>query len=340
MLVGLSYTLKHEMEEELVSRGIKVTDEDLEEYDSIDTIRRLKGAIKHAGHEVIELGWGSSLLDQVMAATPDLVFNIAEGYGGRSREAQVPAALEMLGIPYVGSDPMALAVSLDKQASKDLVRANGVIVPKGLLIREREMNSTTALIRNKGLAFPLIVKPAYEGSSKGIRMDSVVDDDIRLTAKVAEVIARFKQPALVEEYIWGREITVGIVGDPPRVLATMEVVPKDKSKPAWTVYSLEVKRSWKEVADYIVNPPMDPQIRIQLEQAALTAFEALGCKDMARIDFRLRGTTQQPVFLEINTLPGLSETDGDLPMLAAGVGLSYDGLIGQILDGAISRLPK
>jgi D-alanine-D-alanine ligase len=363
--IGLTYTLKTDMEKELRSRNIPIGEDTLEEYDKPETVTGLCEAIRAAGHTPLRLGWGKDLIyaaqngviidfnSKSIRFLPgggsvfqneddpiciDLVFNIAEGYGGRSREAQVPAFLEMFGVPYVGSDPMALAVSLDKHASKTLARAKGVTVPQGILVQPGKTMEPSTRWSNR-LEFPLIVKPAYEGSSKGIRMDSVVQDDDQLKARVQEIHVTYKQPAIVEEYIWGREVTVGIIGDPPRVLGVMEIVPKDKSKIAWTIYSLEVKRHWQEVADYRVNPEFPHGIREQLEREALDAFDALGCKDFARVDFRLRGTGQQPVFLEINPLPGLNE-GSDLPLLAKGLGMGYEKLIGEILEGAIRRTSR
>jgi D-alanine-D-alanine ligase len=337
----MTFNLRSEMGRILWNRGITLQDDALEEYDQPETLAAIEKVLMAQGHDVKRLGngWGESLLTELgkWGGQLDLVFNIAEGYGGRSREAQVPAVLEMLSIPFVGSDAMALAVSLDKQATKSLVRAAGVTIPKGFLVRKPATVSELFLLRrNIGLEYPLIVKPAYEGSSKGIRQSSLInttDEDLR--AKVDEVIHDYNQPALVEEFIWGREVTVGIVGDPPEVLGIMEIA--HKSRDPYAIYSLEVKRNWKEEVVYTCPPSrLDSLVEDQLRSQALAAFEALGCRDFARVDFRLRGTNSQPVFLEINPLPGLNPAS-DLPLMAEAQKISYDTLIGRIIAGAIRR---
>jgi D-alanine-D-alanine ligase len=328
------------MVSELRERGLAITDDALEEYDAQETIDAIAAAIRSHGHDVDLLGWGRRMLGALDAHRPHLVFNIAEGVGGRAREAQVPATLEMLGIPFVGSDALALAVSLDKQAAKDLVRAANVAVPKGYLavnldhvFKERHF---------RGLDYPLIVKPNHEGSSKGIFTDSVVWDDASLQARAKKILDLYHQPALVEEYIWGREVTVGIVGDPPRILGVMEVLAssrKDKDEVAWTIYSLEAKRDWKNSVNFSCPADLDARTSDRVRESALAAFRALGCRDVSRVDFRLR-TDGTPVFLEINPLPGLSAPpeSSDLVLISTAMGISYNDLIGEILGGAIRRL--
>lgn len=335
MKIGLTYNTKTDMGAELRERGLNVADDALEEYDAPETIAAISAALQALGHDVSLLGWGRKMLATLATVPqrPDLVFNIAEGLGGRSREAQVPAVLEMLGVPFVGSDAMALAVSLDKQATKELVQASGLTVPRGFLATDPFTVYAECCARK--LDFPLIVKPNAEGSSKGILKDSVVRSESALSDRVRRITETYQQPALIEEYIWGREVTVGIVGDPPRILGVMEVLAAVDD--VWTVYSLEAKRDWKKSVNYSCPAELPPDIEEAVHAAALGAFQALGCRDVSRVDFRIREGV--PVFLEINPLPGLSAPpeSSDLVLIAEAVGLSYEALIGEILGGAIRR---
>lgn len=335
MKVGLTYNLKADMAEQLRESGLPVTDDQLEEYDSQETLDALAGAIQKKGVEVVRLGWGKKLITNLLSnGGVDLVFNVAEGWGGRCREAQVPALLDMLGVKYVGSDPLACAVSLDKQATKDIVRANGVLVPKGYLLRDPNM--ALKLKAQSKLDYPLIVKPAYEGSSKGIRNNSVVRTDIELLDRATELVTTYAQPVLVEEFVQGREVTVGVVGDPPRIFGIMELTPKKGSEP-WIVYTVEAKRDFQTMVEFHVPPDFSEETIRNIQSAALAAFNALGCRDFARVDFRVRGSNGQPVFLEINPLPGLNPVSSDLPIMSRFLKVPYDDLIGEIFVGAARR---
>jgi D-alanine-D-alanine ligase len=334
MKIGLAYNSKTEMKAELESRGIPVTDDALEEYDSDETIQALVEGLGFDENCVRLFGWGAKLVENLNRYKPDLVFNIAEGFGGRSREAQVPALLEMLGIPYVGSDALALSVSLDKQATKDMVKSVGLNVPKGFVTRRTGMDVVQER-RQFGFDFPLIVKPTHEGSSRGVHLDSIVNDDDQLRAKVKHIEEAYGQPALVEEYIWGPEVTVGIVGDPPEIFGVMEIAPKDPEH-AWPLYSLEVKRHWRELVEYRTPAQLEPGVLRMIEQHSLVAFQALGCKDMARMDYRIR-KDGRPFFLEINPLPGLNPQSSDLCIMAGTMGVGYQDLIRRIVSGATSR---
>ncbi len=335
MRIGLTFNAKSMMADELRRRGLPVTDDALEEYDADETVRELAETLRSCfGAEVHLLGWGAQLVDDVRRVAPDVVFNIAEGYGGRSREAQVPALLEMLGVPFVGSDALALAVSLDKQATKAMVSSAGVTVPRGMVVRER--CDIARLRRASDLELPLVVKPVHEGSSRGIKSDSLCTNDVELTKKVLSIVEEYGEPAMVEEYVDGREITVGLVGDPVEVLGVMEIGPKDPTHP-WKIYSLDIKRRFEELALYTCPARLATPVRAELVRAALTAFHALGCKDMARVDFRLRpdGT---PVFLEINPLPGLRRHVSDLDLMAIEQSIPYEDIIRKIATGAFRRL--
>lgn len=323
MLIGLAFDLK-------VPGAL---DDDQEEFDPPETIDAIEGALRALGHDVARLGDGEPALRRLLeGARPDLVFNIAEGVGaGRCREARLPAALEMLGIPYTGSDPLTLALTLDKDCAKRVVASAGIATPRWCLVRHRVEDHTAGL---RALPLPVIVKPAWEGSSKGILPDSVVDQRERLVPIIERCLRTCQQPALIEEFIDGDEVTVGIVGNrPPQVLGAMRVVPKTPQQRF--VYDIEVKRDWQRRVAY-ESPPRLPAAQIAaIERAALNAYVALECRDVARIDFRVRDG--EPFFIEANPLPGLSPEYGDLVLLARGRGIDHQALIARIVDAAMAR---
>ncbi|MGH8104456.1 MAG: D-alanine--D-alanine ligase family protein, partial [bacterium] len=187
------------------------------------------------------------------------------------------------------------------------------------------------------IQFPLIVKPVHEGSSIGVRRSSRVTSERELAAEVRRIHKDYNQPALVEAFVEGPEYTVGLLGNgkDSRVIGVMEIVPK-RGAPEEFVYSLEVKRNWREEVDYKVNPPLSPGTRKALEEAARRVYEILRCRDVARLDFRL-DACGVPNFLEVNPLPGLNPDSSDLPILAYGAGWTYDDLVGGILAHALER---
>jgi D-alanine-D-alanine ligase len=312
-----------------------------EEWDSPATVTAIAEVLGRLGHEVRLVGDGPALVRTLLDAPPDLVFNLAEGYGvSRCREARVPALCELLQIPYSGSDPLALAVALDKSLTRTLMAAAGLTVPAGLTLppppADDDPHATDfpALLTQAGLSLPVVVKPVWEGSSKGIRRHALIEDPSQLAPAIVRIWQQYHQAALIEEYIAGEEVTVGIIGnDPPRVLGVMRIIPK--SDPERFLYSLEVKRSWQDQVDYEAPARLPPPVYHALERDALTAFQTLGCHDLARIDFRLRDGV--PYFLEINPLPGLSPTSGDLCYLAYRVGWTYEQLLEAILHAAARR---
>jgi D-alanine-D-alanine ligase len=327
MRIGITYDLKSD-----TSPRPDQPDDFQEEFDSPVTIEAIAAVLRAADHEVIKLGDGGELIKRLLSDPPDFVFNMAEGEGiGRSREARVPAVLEMLGIPYTGSDPLTLAVTLDKDCAKRLVASTGVAVAKDcVIIPGREDAKYSG-------PFPAIVKPAWEGSSKGIRHCCVVDRADDLTNVINSLWLDHRQPVMVEEFISGDEVTVGILGnDPPRILGAMRVLPRQPTEKF--VYSLEVKRDFRNQVRYESPPALPPQHVNAIEEAALRAYEVLGCRDVARVDFRVREGT--PYFLEVNPLPGLNPESSDLVILAELVGWTYGQLIETILIAAVDRQKK
>ena len=306
-----------------------------EEFDSPETIHALAGVLEGFGHEVELLGDGEPLVRRLLSGPrPDLVWNIAEGTGGgRSREARVPAVLEMFDIPYTGSDPLTLAATLDKDCAKRLVTLSGVSTPPWVLFRGNWTESRPALAK---LNFPVFAKPAYEGSSKGILATSVLIDLEQLKHALATLFEAYRQPVLVEEFIDGDELTVGLVGNqPPEVVGIMRVLPQKPAKGPF-VYSLEVKRDWQHQVHYECPARLSPNDSEAVAAAALACWHALGCRDVSRFDFRLRDGV--PYFLETNPLPGLSPISGDLVLMSGRVGIEYPELISRILQAALERL--
>jgi D-alanine-D-alanine ligase len=300
------------------------------EYDAPSTIQAVREAIAAAGHEVIDLE-ATSELPNVLAATPvDLVFNMAEGIKGRNREAVVPALLELLDIPYSGSDPAALSIALDKALAKRIVRQHGILTPNFVTLQTGKERLPRELMK-----FPLIVKPVAEGSSKGVHHTSVVETEAELREAAREMIAKYDQPALVESYVAGREFTVGLLGERrPKVLPPMEVVFLAAEK--HPVYSFEYKQDWSSKIRYDVPAHLEPSQLRALERAARECFIALGCRDVARVDFRM-DEQGKVYFLECNPLPGLTPGWSDLVLIAKAAGIEYHALIAEILSGAVRR---
>jgi D-alanine-D-alanine ligase len=328
MRIGITYDLKSAV----ADNG--QPDDFQEEFDSPATIDAIAGVLAGRGHHVEQLGDGRELLERLLAHPPDFVFNLAEGQGiGRCREARVPAVLEMLGIPYSGSDPLTLAATLDKDCAKRLVQSAGVAVPRGLVISPSNTEWQLALER-AAIPFPVIVKPAWEGSSKGIRNRCVVDRRQDLGPVLASLGRDHQQPILVEEFIDGDELTVGMVGnDSPRIIGIMRVLPREAA--GRFVYSLEIKRDFLRQVRYECPPPLPADTLQSVTAAALGAYQVLGCRDVSRVDFRLRQGV--PYFLEVNPLPGLNPETSDLVILARLAGWSYDDLVGSILQAALDR---
>jgi D-alanine-D-alanine ligase len=329
MRIGLACDLKTEVSDNIT------TDDALEEYDSPETIGMISDAIEARGHRIVWLGGGEQFLDNIRREEVDFVFNIAEGRGNyRSREAQVPSVLEMLNIPYTGSDPQTLAVCLDKPLTKKLLTAEGIRTPRWLVMDDKESQNILSLER---LNFPVIIKPASEGSSKGIRQTCLAYNLRQAVNEIRRLLEFYHQPAIVEEFIEGDEVTVGIIGNtPPKIVGVMRILPRNSTRNF--VYSIEVKRDYEALVDYECPAQIKSEVISKTEEASLNAFMVLGCRDFARIDFRI-GTDGTPYFIEINPLPGLG-TYSDLIIMAIKTGWTHQGLISAVLDAALKRCPQ
>lgn len=323
MKIALTYDLRIDY----LSRGYSA--EDVAEFDSEETVTALEEAIQERGYQTERVGNGFSLCSRLVSGQRwDLVFNIAEGLSGRFRESQVPCLLEMYKIGYTFSDPLACAVTLDKSFAKRAVRYFGIPTAKFKVIENAED------IEHISIEYPLFVKPVSEGTGKGISNQSLIESPTQMAETCEYLLNRFAQPVLVEEFLPGREFTVGVLGNgsQARVLGIMEIrIPRSNNG---GIYSYVAKERCEESVSYL--PCRKGSLHKQIEQLALESYRVLQCRDAARVDFRCdrKGV---PRFLETNPLPGLHPTHSDLPMIATQEGVSYAELIGSIIRSAQSR---
>ncbi|HSW11114.1 MAG TPA: hypothetical protein VLK32_09450 [Bacillota bacterium] len=301
------------------------------ELDGEETIESLTDALRQDGHEVVRVEANEFAWPVLRNGQLDIVFNMAEGLRGESRESHFPAMLEMLGIPYVGSGVLALALSLDKPMAKRVFMAEGIPTPAFEVVEPGAVPGT------HHLRYPLFVKPAHEGSSMGIGPESVVYDQSALEQMVAHVHRWYRQPALIEEFLSGREFTVGILGnDEPYFLPIIEVnfepCPVDHGR----VYSYQFKREWDDGKYYLCPAPVTALDAELLRSIALRGSRALGCLDVVRVDLRL-DADGVPNVLEVNPLPGMRPGFSDLPRMAEVAGMTYPELVNRILEEAMIR---
>jgi D-alanine-D-alanine ligase len=326
MDIGLAYNLRSDF----AARPDGPEDQ-LEEYDSDATVAAIEAALRELGHAPRRLGGGRRFLEAILARPPELVFNIAEGFGTRSREAHVPAVLEMLGIPFTHSDPLTLALTLDKGMTKRVISAAGLPTPPFEVLEDGAQPAAL------GLRFPVMAKPLYEGSSIGIRNASRLDNIKQVAACATQLRQAYQQPVLIEEFCPGPEFTVGIVGTgaQARVVGVMEIVPRTRPLDEF-VYGLEAKRNYLTEVEYQVPPRRPLELLRSIERVALGAYRALGCRDVARVDLRV-ARDGEPKFLEVNPLPGLHPVTSDLVILSQRVGWPYGQLIGEVVSSARAR---
>ena len=324
MRIGVTYDLKDEY------RELGLTDAEVAEFDSRETIDGLCGALGSLGHDCVRIGHVKALTKRLVAGERwDLVFNIAEGVSGFGRESQVPALLEAFEIPYTFSDPLVCALTLHKGMCKQIARACGIATPDFAVV------ATLAEAEAVDLPLPLFVKPVAEGTSKGIDVTSVVIDRTALVARCADLLHRFEQPVLVERFLPGREFTVGILGtgEDAKVLGTLEVVLREAADAK--VYSYRNKAEWQQLVDYRLLPP--GALATAVESLALATWRCLGCRDAGRVDVRLNAA-DEPELIEVNPLAGLTPGHSDLPIMADLLGMEYRELIRAILACALRRL--
>ena len=325
--VGVTYNLKH------AEKPSETAPDAQAEYDSMDTVLAIASAIRSHGHQTVLLEADQTLPNRLLAEKPDLVFNIAEGYGGRGREAQVPALLNLFEIPFTGSDATTLCLSLDKALTKRVLSSFHVPTPRFRLF------SPDLPVRTGGLRFPVIVKPNAEGSSKGIADVCIANDAKMLKELVQKSFFLYGGDVLAEEFLSGREFTVGVLGNGEtlRVFPPMEIVYHASPIAGYNVYNYTVKQEYEKYVSYHCPAEIPAGMEQELIRLSKTIFLALGCRDFARIDFRA-DEAGKLYFIEINPLPGLAPHYSDYPMLAEFCGMPHEELVYAVLRAGAERV--
>jgi D-alanine-D-alanine ligase len=345
MHIALSFNLKGDavglMEEpaEPPSEPPDLPSDDLfAEWDDIHTIKAVEAALA-SHHKVSLVEANLDAFENYRRLRPDLVFNIAEGLHGASREAQIPAMLDLLGIPYTGSDPLALGLCLDKRRTKEILAHYGIATPQFAVV------TSLGEIPNR-LRYPLMVKPTLEGSSKGVTDKALVENRQELVRQLEWVLNSYHQPALIEEFLPGREFTAALLGNGSDLTVLPIVEINFDTLPAGVkpIYSYEAKWLWDQEEDplqiFTCPAKLEPLLRLQIEELCKSAFHALGCRDWCRIDVRL-DAQGRPHVIELNPLPGIlprPEQNSCFPKAARAAGLSYQEMILTVVDAAVTRL--
>ena len=299
------------------------------EFDHPSTIDVIAEAIESNGFKVVRIGNAGNLLEKLSSLKVDIVFNISEGLTGRNRESQVPMLLEMAGIPFVGSDALTLGLTLDKIMAKKIFVAEKIPTPKFF-----EVSSSAELANTNHRKFPLIVKPRFEGSSKGLSESSRVENAEELSKQVDYIVSSYKQPALVEEFISGQEFSVALVGnDPVEVLPIVQIKIDGKLKLNDKFYTFA--RITSDRLEYICPAKIPQELKKKIEELALKTYKSVDCCDFGRVDFRV-DNEGKPYVLEINPLPSLS-TEDVFKLVAENTGITYELMIGKILNSALKR---
>jgi len=323
--VGLTYDLKKDY---ILKEG-DPQDADAE-FDFDVVIDTVADALRVGGNEVIKIGNANKLIENIDNLSVDIVFNISEGLGGRNRESQVPVILEMKGIPYVGSDGLTQALTLDKIMAKKIMLQEGIPTPN--------FTEVTTLRNLNGaldhLKFPLIAKPRHEGSSKGISEEAKVDNVKKLKKRVDYIVTTYNQPALIEEFIIGREFTVGLIGnDPIKILPPVQIKIDGRVDIGEQFYTFAHISSSR--LEYICPAQIKSKLDKKLREVALSAYRAVECKDFGRVDIRVNEKDELFV-LEINPLPSLSVEDIFMTVTKE-LNIAFSDVINMILDAALKR---
>jgi D-alanine-D-alanine ligase len=320
MKVGLTFDLRSWY----IDRGYSM--DETAEFDKQETVDALENSLKMMGHETDPIGNAFQLVEALAAGKSwDLVFNIAEGLYGDGRESVVPALLDQYKIPYVFSGPVIMGLSLNKHLAKLIVSSAGVPVSPGILITE------PADLEKINLVYPLFVKPVSEGTGKGITEKSLVKNASELGEMVKWILGEFSQPALVEEYLPGREFTIGVVGNgnDATTIGGMEVICANNLP-----YSVEVKENYQNYCKYA---PLREDISDECRSVALRAWKALNAVDAGRVDLKA-DRNGRICFIEANPLAGLNPVHSDLPILARMYNIEYQCLMEMIMDAATKRI--
>ena len=308
------------------------------EFDSQETIEAIRGALEKKGHHVefVDVEY-PHFLSYFKKNRVDMVFNIAEGKCGKFRESEVPALLDYLNIPYTGSNTFSLALALNKALTKKILQAEKIPTPHFQVFAKgnEELKSD--------LKFPLIVKPNCEGSAKGINKSNVVSTIEELAAKVKEIIHTYHQEALAEEFIDGKELTVGILENGKTVILPILEIDFSSCKNSgeyfysWRMKEFQGNQELGLVPTFHCPARLDRDIEELVKETALKTHRAVGCLDISRTDIRL-SKDNVPFVLEINPLPGLNPSESNFPLMAYAAGLKYEDIIDSILMSAYKRI--
>ena len=323
MIVGLTYDLRSDYLKEGYS------EEETAEFDKESTVEAIENALHKLGYQTDRIGHFKALVRRIARGDRwALVFNICEGLHGIGREAQVPALLDAYKIPYTFSDPLVLALTLDKGMTKHVLKDSGIPTPDFAVVRSMKDIETVHL------PYPLFVKPNSEGSGKGISYNSKVNDAGELRATCISLWNDSSQDLLVETYLPGREFTTGILGTGEKSFSvgSMEVIFNSAAKES--IYSYDIKTNYEQYVSYALP---DKEIADKCSDLALKAWKALGCRDAGRVDIRV-DRNGIPNFIEINPLAGLNDITSDLPILARMNGYDYDFIMKTIMDSALARI--
>ncbi len=322
-----------------------------DDLDSEKTVNALVEAIRSGSYTCEFFEGDLSLFNTLPKFKPDICFNICESHFGDAREAQVPALLEMMNIPYTGSKVLTLALALDKPMTKRVIAFHDLPTPEFQTFER--INETLS----PEMRFPLFVKPSREGTGMGVSRDSIVYNEDEMRDQICEILDRYKQPALVERYIEGREVTVGFVGNllgpvaqrlpddenARRIQAGLHFFPPMEVDltpftDSDTVYSNRLKVDLADQLTYLCPAPITDDQKEDLNWLAAAVFRVTGALDVSRVDFRLdKHNDYKPYILEINPLPGLAPEISDLVIEAAGEGIGHTELVNMILESALKR---
>ncbi len=321
----------------IATNGSRPFSDTYAEWDDPSTIAAIEEALSQCG-DVVRLEADAGFPRALREACPDIVFNVAEGLGGATRESYVPTFCEFWQIPYTGSDPLALATCLDKARAKEVLLHHRVPTPDFMVAGDPRQLDRWA-------HFPCMVKPLHEGSSKGITSRSLCHTPNEAEAEVRRINLMYGEPAIVERFLGGREFTVAILGGgaAARPLPLVELDFGTLPREAPPIYGYEAKWIWdrpESPLDIFKCPAeCDGALRDRIEEISLAAFRALRCRDWARIDVRC-DDEGSPQVLEVNPLPGvLPDPDANscFPKAARAAGLSYEDVIKTVLHAGIER---
>ncbi|MGA2667368.1 MAG: ATP-grasp domain-containing protein [Ignavibacteria bacterium] len=355
MKVGITFNIKKEIEAEvsktsrdnqlqkyfddnLVKNYSERLSDKYAEWDDRETIDAIRSALEKAGHKVVLIEADENAYQRLRNERPDIVFNLAEGYGGPARESYLPTILELLNIPYTASDPVTIGICHDKSRCKEILTYYNIPTPN-FFITDSRINGQYKI------NFPGFVKPLHEGSSKGIYNTCIVHSKDELNREVDRIWKDYCQPSIIEDFLEGREFTVAMLGNgsDTRVLPIVEInldcVPEGFNK----IYSYEVKWFFdtrENKLDIFTCPAkISPKLKKNIEDICLQAYKVLRIKDWARIDIRC-DSHENPYIIEVNPLPGILPNPDDnscFPKAARAAGIEYDNLINTVLNLAIQR---